>query len=437
MDMSTGEVTSYGVARAFPGYPSKGGATVDPPAVRKAGGPPSLPSSDAPEKSLLFSIHESKDRDGCGISTYERPGGSACSVGLEPAEGCSEALSGGFSGVESEAFQGLSLAETLRRITRYERAVGNRSGMVEFLRSRGDLGQVGKVPTAVRAANLGRCGDWLEFHQFITLPGAPTRLAKGMFCQQPLLCQMDALRRSAKLLRRYFPKLLTAIRAGMVPYFSTWSVPSGPDLRTQLELMRSHLRGMLRDSWEHRRGRLKRFEPASAFAGSVLSLEIKRGEGTRSEGGWHVHAHGLLLADRSVDGEAVKRAWCERTQCSVMAAQYLEPLKSVAGPGGDVVSETLLESDVARDLCEVFKYPMKFTSMSEADRWEAFEVVSGKMQLLNASGCLRGVELDDDQAGDDWDPLDLPYLTVLLRFDAGTGRYAAHGTGFVGGSENE
>lgn len=374
-----------------------------------------------PENAPPFSIQVSKDTGGCQLRTYGASESSGVSAGLE------SGIQSGFTGR-----RGSTLDEVMSRVVRYARAVGNRRLMAEYLARASDLGQVGKVPTPERASKLARCGDWMKFHQYYTEPGCPIRLAALVACCQPLLCQLCALRRSSKLLRRYFPKLLMAIRAGMVPYLLTFTVPSGPVLRDQLKGLRLNLRKMLRDSWRSRKGQLKRYEPASAFAGLVSSLEIKRGEGTRG-GGWHVHAHCLGLADGVVDAEAIKRAWCERTGSSVVEAQDVRVLRSVAGNVSDASSESIMESDLAGDLCEVFKYPMKFASLSESDRWHAFGVISGNVQLLNAWGVLRGVQLDGDQA-DDWEPGDLPYLEAILRFREDLGRYVLDSGAFVGGS---
>ena len=102
---------------------------------------------------------------------------------------------------------------------------------------------------------------------------------------------------------------------------------------------------------------------------------MKRGEGSRG-GGWHVHAHGLVLADGELDAGAIAAEWVEVTGGLADArAQDVRELRSMVLFDSEDSTEAQLVESTGRDLIEVFKYPMKFASLVPADRWEAFRVL--------------------------------------------------------------
>jgi len=307
----------------------------------------------------------------------------------------------------------------VRRLGRYGRAVEGLGELVAFLRSEA-VGQVGKVSTADRAERLSSCGSWLEFRHFFTRADLPVKLHAGVFCQQPLLCGLCAIRRASKALRFYLPRIMTACGPGMRLYFVTFTQPTGDNLREQWDKQRGYRRKFL-EGWKNSRfskGRTKRKRASSPINGGVFSFEIKRGEGTRG-GGWHVHAHGLVLADGELDAGAIAAEWVEVTGGLADArAQDVRELRSMVLFDSEEATESELANSAAGDLVEVFKYPMKFASLAPADRWEAFRVLLGR-RLIRPLGALYHLQADERFLEEPLQVEDLPYVRLLFRFSGG------------------
>lgn len=353
-----------------------GDASEEGPAYRRE-----VPSERSPE-ALLLSIQESKSQ-----------------------QTGTEGLTSGIPGDQAEKLS--------RRLVRYGRAVDALPELVDYLRSV-ELEHVGQVRTSDRADRLNACGTWLEFRHFFTLPDQAVKLSAGNFCQQHLMCGLCAIRRASKMLRTYVPKILTAIKPGMYAYLVTFTQPSGPDLRTQWKQLDKYLRKFWINAKSSRNGR-GRFRVSSLINGAVFSVEAKRGEGTRG-GGWHVHAHGLVLSDRELSAAAIAAEWSEVTDgLANVDAQDVRPLHSMALFDSEDVTELQLLESAGGDLVEVFKYPLKFSSLVPADRWEAFKVFSGR-RLIRPLGSLYHLEADAKFLEEPLQLQDLPYVRLIFRY---------------------
>ena len=80
----------------------------------------------------------------------------------------------------------------------------------------------------------------------------------------------------------------------------------------------------------------------------------------------------------------------------------------------------------ADGVLEVFKYALKLSDLSPADRWEAFRVLKGK-RLIRSWGSLRGVVIPDDLTDDPFDDAALERFIKLIYTRTATGYFLESG----------
>ena len=274
--------------------------------------------------------------------------------------------------------------------------------MADYLRQQDSRG------LARRAEHLTLCGSYLEFRSYFTQPGHPVRLHAAKFCQQDKLCPFCAIRRGAKLLRRYTARVVHQLELcpGLIPVMVTPTVRNGPDLVERWRHLSESWRQLMQRRKDHNQGKRRWTEAARAW-GSVGSTEIKRGDGS---GCWHPHIHATWLCDSLPDQDALRREWREITGDSHMVD--VRPFHFHR----DGLPATV--DNVAVDFAEVFKYSLKFSSMSLADNLHAFQKLHGK-RMIRSHGTLHGIEAPDDLTDDPLDVDDLPFLTHFFRYSAG------------------
>ena len=154
---------------------------------------------------------------------------------------------------------------------------------------------------------------------------------------------------------------------------------------------------------------------------------MKRGEGTRAAGGWHVHVHGVVLSG-GLDASALADDWCDLTGGSANpAAQDVRPIRSMTAYDCEDMTEAQI-GGIGDDLVEVFKYPLKFSNLGPADRWEAFRVLRGR-HLIRAMGALKGLKVDPSYLDEPLQVEDWPYVRLFFRH--GAGGYQVDGRIFV------
>jgi hypothetical protein len=71
------------------------------------------------------------------------------------------------------------------------------------------------------------------------------------------------------------------------------------------------------------------------------------------------------------------------------------------------------QDDPASGFLEVFKYALKFSDMTPADTFAAFQVLAGR-RLVGSAGAFRGIEIPDDLCDAPLD--DLPFVELLFRY---------------------
>ena len=254
-----------------------------------------------------------------------------------------------------------------------------------------------------RAAKLSRCGSHLTFRHYFTLD--QLRLSEAFFCQQAKLCPLCAVRRGAKMLRRYTERVLLVLaeRPELRMFLTTFTVKNGPDLSERMR----HLTGALGQLTHRRRlhwSSGQRYTEACAAIGSVGSFEIKRGDGSDQ---WHPHFHDAWMCDTEPDEDALRDEWRELTGDSHIV--NVTPFHYVRD------GQHATAGNVARDFCEVFKYALKFSELELADNWHAAQQLHGA-RLVRSFGALFGVKVPEDLTDDPLDDDDLPYVELFYRF---------------------
>lgn len=263
------------------------------------------------------------------------------------------------------------------------------------VRSRQMAGYLVKAKEERLAHRLYQCGAHLHFREWVD--HGKTTLHKGYFCQVPLLCPLCAIRRGAKLLRRYVERAAFLLRDHDA-FMVTLTVKNGPDLWERFQ----HLRGAVRRLKD--RG-VKGYGAMSQARGFLGSFEF-----TKSEHGWHPHCHMVWFVP--------KGARIEGGPGSQLSADW----HALTGDSF-IVDSRPLHGDLVSAFCEVLKYALKFSSLDLADNLHAFRTVRGK-RLMTSGGCMYGLELPEDARLED-DPLDGPFIEIVYRW-AGSQGYLLH-----------
>ena len=272
-----------------------------------------------------------------------------------------------------------------KRVSRYGEAKKRALEVSEFIRVHGAEHHL------LLSERVAACGDYLVFRHYFTVD--LVRLHAAQFCKKHLLCPLCAIRRGAKALGAYLPRY-EAIRASrplLRPFLVTLTVKDGPDLAERFK----HLMDAQRELWmrKHR----KRGSVLDGVEAAVWSYEVKLGSGS---GLWHPHLHMVALSEVPPDAGRLRDEW-----------------HAITGDSFIVDVRPIDQADPASGFLEVFKYALKFSQMTPADTFAAFEVLGGR-RLVGSAGLFRGIEIPEDLA--DEPMLDqLPYVELFYRYLAG------------------
>lgn len=246
------------------------------------------------------------------------------------------------------------------------------------------------------AAKLASCANYLLFRHYYTVD--KVRLHAASFCKKHLLCPMCAIRRASKMLTAYLERfeVVRVEHPHLRPYLVTLTVKNGPDLAERVR----HLRGAVRKMTQARRDWLKSpskrpFVEFARSAGGFHSYEV-----TNKGEGWHPHVHMVWMCETSPDAFALSAEWQEWTGDS-----FIVDVRPISG-------------DPVAGFIEVCKYALKFSGLSHADNWHAYEVLSGQ-RMIDSHGAFRGVEIPESLTDE---PLDeLPFVELLYCYISGAG----------------
>lgn len=234
-------------------------------------------------------------------------------------------------------------------------------------------------PAAVKVRG---CGSYLELREWLEHDGQCT-VQTANFCKKAVICNLCAIRRSAKLCKAYEAKVLEILgdpkNAHLKPVMLTFTIKNREDLHDGFQHLKGSLRKLMRKSTDYKRRKNKSDTPPEFLKvlGGVRSFEIKIGKG----GKWHPHAHIFALLDDWIDQDKLSQEWLDTTGDSF------------------VVGVTACKGGILKGLIEVLKYTTKFGEMEPAQILEVAQQTRNA-QLTSPFGILRGVqveEIDHDQ----------------------------------------
>lgn len=242
------------------------------------------------------------------------------------------------------------------------------------------------------AAKLEGCANYLLFRHYFTVD--KVRLHAASFCKKHLLCPMCAIRRGSKMLAAYLERfeVVRADAPHLRPYLVTLTVKNGPDLGERLRHLRAAMRAMFQARANHKKG--QRFVEFARSMGGFHSIEV-----TNKGQGWHPHVHMIWMCGSAPDQAALSAEWKDWT-------------------GDSFIVDVRPLHDPVEGFLEVCKYALKFSDLSPADNWHAYEVMSGQ-RLIDSHGVFRGVEIPDSLTDAPLD--DLPFIELLYRYVIGSG----------------
>ena len=245
-------------------------------------------------------------------------------------------------------------------------------------------------------ARLKGCANYLLFHNYYTID--QIRLAKVTTCQMPLLCAFCSRSKAGKMLEKYLErfKLLISENPSLKPALLTMTITHSKES----ELMERFLH--LSNSWKkyqsQRRDWKKKgwgFNELCKVDGAVFRYEVTNKHGN----GWHPHLHSLVLLNNWIDQKQIVKEWKKITGDSDIV-----DIRRIKGKTDD---------ELIKSFQEVFKYTLKFSEMTLADTFQAYETLKGK-RLQGSFGSFWGVKIPEEITDDLFE--DLPYLEMLYRY---------------------
>lgn len=246
---------------------------------------------------------------------------------------------------------------------------------------------------ATKAKGLYNCARHLVFRHFYTV--GEIKLTQLITCQNHLLCAFCALRRGVKLMRSYFLKWLE-IRDDKSLHLMTLTVKNGEDLEERTAHLRACFKKLIMKGKDARRG--KSSSCMGKVTGGVSAIEV-----THEGRGYHPHIHALVTM---AVGDVITKDELEKEWLKISKDSFICDIRPVRSDDN--------ESQLG-GFAEVFKYALKFSTMTPAKVVEAAETFAGR-RMVNSWGVFWGVKISEDDADeiDDW-LADQPYLEFIYR----------------------
>lgn len=273
-----------------------------------------------------------------------------------------------------------------RRVDRYGIAKARALEVAQYI---GQLRPTHRYKCPIKAVHkrLSECGDYLVFRHYTSIN--EVRLHAASLCAKHLLCPLCAIRRGSRALQAYLPRYeaVIASQPRLRPFLVTLTVKDGPDLLERFD----HLQTSQRELWMQRHR--KRGSPLDGVEAAVWSYEVKRGKGS---GLWHPHLHMVAMAEVMPDAIALRAAW-----------------QKITGDSFIVDVRAIDQADPVSGFMEVFKYALKFSDMTPADTFTAWQQLQ-KRRLVGSAGLFRGIQIPESMLEEALD--DLPYVDLFFRY---------------------
>jgi hypothetical protein len=239
------------------------------------------------------------------------------------------------------------------------------------------------------------CGSYLELREWLDHDGKCT-VQTANFCKNHVMCNMCAIRRSARLCQAYEAKVLQVLSdpetAHLKPVMITITIKNREDINDAFNHLKHSFTRLQKRAIEqkHRKKPPAVMDEFTKIKGGVYAFEIKKGKG----GLWHPHIHFFALIEEYIDQEKLSNEWFDITGDSF------------------VVGVTACKNGVLKGLIEVLKYTTKFSEMKPSDIVEIADMARNRT-LCSPVGILRGVKV---QPIDEDDQLDGDYIDYIAHF---------------------
>jgi hypothetical protein len=304
------------------------------------------------------------------------------------------------SGTLAGDFEGSEIATLPKRLYRYSKAKDRALQMVLFLGLQDE-------DFSKELKSISSCGDWLHFRHYYEHDAV--RLYKANFCKKPLLCPLCAIRKAQKQLEAYLGRFYAIVEpwGNLKASEVVFTIKNGPDLGERFD----HLRNCVKSLLNRRRIFLDRGVGSSEWnkvQGGVFCYEVTTSArpGRDNQNKWHPHTHCLIVHQDELDEQALISEW-----------------KSISKDSDQVkVCPAQHPDEPFMDFQHVFKYALKFPSLSLPDNLQAYRVLKGR-RLLQSFGCFRGVQVPENL--EDKEILNSPFIDLFYKYLAGVG-YSFH-----------
>jgi len=272
--------------------------------------------------------------------------------------------------------QGTEGEKRLKRIIKHRK---RSRAVVEYAEENGLRGDVSD-----KIKKLKDCGSYLRFRHWYQVN--KTRVVGANFCKNYILCTFCAALRASK----YVEKLMLVLQeigksefeCGR-PVHCVLSIKNTADIEKAIEQVIEGRKYLLKRRRDARKG--SRHKSAlKAVEGGVWVIEIKKGSGS---GLWHVHCHCLFFTTELIDQNLLQEEWRRGTNSRKVAIPWLKYIG-------------FEEKDLLKAVLELFKYTVKPGSCTPGELIEAHKAVFGKYRLIQSFGCLRGVQINEDDLGE-------------------------------------
>jgi hypothetical protein len=235
---------------------------------------------------------------------------------------------------------------------------------------------------------IRRCASWIVLRE--RRDTGVHSLKSGNFCNRSLLCQPCAIWRARRAFREYYAVLMRLLveNATWRPYHMVLTVKNGVDLAERFE----HLSKSVETLLKRRRLSIAGQRHASSIAGlegGVMAFEVSRGK----DGGWHPHVHMIVMGPKRPVWSELRDEWEQITKDSkivkVLALKNCCDIWDGEGKMRDDAHNLL-----ARDMLELFKYPLKFSSLAASDVVVAHDALEGR-KMFRPWGAVKDYEMPD------------------------------------------
>ena len=290
-----------------------------------------------------------------------------------------------------------------QRVAKYARAKRRSVQMLAYLEEelrRCPIGNGVHSSLKRQVGLLRSCGTWLQFaYYFSWLEEGfkdEYRLIRANFCDQHLICNFCAVRRSIQKLRAYLQRYryIMAQKPHLIPLLITFTVKNGPDLNERF----AHLQRSFRVLQDNRRRylsspRKQKFTQLAKVSGGVGTFENTYNPMTQEH---HTHLHLIALCTAIPNHQPLVDEWQAITGDSFIVD--IRPFQDPARP------ESAFK--------EVFKYVLKFSVMPLDVNYQAAQVLAGR-RLLISFGDFWGVKVPEQLTDD---PLEMEHVDYYFEW---------------------